>query len=384
MGHLRTRALRPRSGFDPTTGRLHVVIPIRERGAARVSELALPQELKDAGAEAPALRLHEGQPFDLDAYIADRDAIAAWYRNAGWMEARVRGVLEPAGDDLRVRLEVAPGPRLRAGEIRIESRGRSKPGMIRRAVVVEPGALIRPQELSESRARLSELGVFRSVDVRPVPLQEIGRERKAAACAGGRAPPRGGRHARRRRADAAGGRRAAAAVRATDRREGVSDIVVSYVERPDVTLEYGLRYSTLGFRRSRRRALLARQRTAADRRRPRAREPARLGLAPPPLRSADHRSTHVRDRPRVGDALRPARPHAAARVRRRRQSRRPSPRSRAGSAASASSRRGHSSRTRPPSAATTGCACSGATRTRGSSTSTAPASRRASPASAAT
>jgi outer membrane protein assembly factor BamA len=76
--------------------------------------------------------------------------------------------------------------------------------MIRRAVVVEPGALVRPQELAESRARLSELGVFRSVDVRPVPQQD------------------------------------------GEGSEGVGDIAVSYVERPDVTLEYGLRYSTKG------------------------------------------------------------------------------------------------------------------------------------------
>ena len=38
VGHLRTRALRPRSDFDAATGRLHVVVPIRERGAARVSD----------------------------------------------------------------------------------------------------------------------------------------------------------------------------------------------------------------------------------------------------------------------------------------------------------------------------------------------------------
>ncbi len=252
VGYLRTRALRPRSGFDPTTGRLHVVVPVRERGASRVSALLLPQELKDAGAKSLPLRLREGRPFDLDAYIADRDAIAAWYRNAGWMEARVRGVLEPAGEDLRVRLEVAPGPRLRAGEIRIESHGRSKPGMIRHAVVVEPGALIRPQELSESRARLSELGVFRSVDVRPVPLQEIGRVRKAAPATGGRGAAREGGSATLpdgARADAppaAGSSASGGSPGEKDRREGVSDIVVSYVERPDVTLEYGLRYSSSG------------------------------------------------------------------------------------------------------------------------------------------
>jgi outer membrane protein assembly factor BamA len=235
VGYLRTRVLTPRSGFEAASGRLYVLIPVRERGASRVSQLILPRELKETGADAPTLALREGQPFALDAYMADREAVGAWYRNAGWMEARVRGVLEPSADELRVRIEVAPGPRLRAGRIRIESTGRSRPAMVRRAVVVEPGALVRPQELSESRARLSELGVFRSVDVRPVPPQENAAAAPAATA----------------RADAAAaepggvGDEEANGV-AEEGSEAVGDIAVSYVERPDVTLEYGLRYSTTG------------------------------------------------------------------------------------------------------------------------------------------
>ena len=181
--------------------------------------------------------------------------------------------------------EVAPGPRLRAGEIRVESGGRSRPGMIRRAVVVEPGAIDPPA------GALGEPGT--ALGAGRLPLG--GRAARAAAGdrprAQGRAATgrgvRAERPSRRRARDAPQGRRASGAAGGESRREAVSDIVVSYVERPDVTLEYGLRYSTLGLRRSRRRALLARQRTPAGRRRPRAREPARLGLAPPPLRPAD-------------------------------------------------------------------------------------------------
>jgi hypothetical protein len=232
-GYLRASVLAPRSGFEAATGTLYVLIPIRERGASRVSQLLLPRELKEAGAEAPTLALHEGRPFALDAYVADRDTIGAWYHSAGWMEARVRGVLEPAGDELRVRIEVAPGPRLRAGRILIEGSGRSRPAMVRRAVVVEPGAIVRPRELAESRARLSELGVFRSVDVRPVPPQDSAPEEDQAA------PPS--------TEEAAGAADDQPDEVAGGHGEGgVGDIAVSYVERPDVTLEYGLRYSPSG------------------------------------------------------------------------------------------------------------------------------------------
>ncbi len=243
VGYLHVRVLRPRQGFDPETGAACTSwFPIRERSASLVSALVLPQELRDAGKEAPALSLREGKPFDLDAYIADRDVIAAWYRASGWMEARVRGVLEPSGDELRVSFVVAAGVRLRAGKVRIESRGRTRPTLVRHAVAVEPGAVIRPRELSESRARLAELNVFRSVDVRPVRLGEIEQVRKGTAAGetGGQGPPA-------LPAPPAGTARGEASAAATgESHEQVSDVVVSYVERRDVTLEYGLRYSRSG------------------------------------------------------------------------------------------------------------------------------------------
>ena len=68
-------------------------------------------------------------------------------------------------------------------------------------MTLEPGDLVRPRELAESRERLAELGFFRSVEVRP---------------------------------------------EARPGEPQVRDIVVNVATRPDVTVEYGLRYSTEG------------------------------------------------------------------------------------------------------------------------------------------
>ena len=200
-GYLRARVGPPRPKFDAGTGVLTVTIPVRERGPSRITKIDLPPEIADAGDAVPKLRLRTGEPFDVEAYLADRDAIAGWYRTEGWMEARVRGVLEPEGDDVGVTFAVEAGPRPRRGDVRVASNGRTSETMIRRQVEVEPGAIIRPQELSQTRARLSEMDVFTSVDVRPVPV---------------------------------------------DGRPDVRDLVVTYVERPDVTLEYGIHYDFSG------------------------------------------------------------------------------------------------------------------------------------------
>ncbi len=201
-GHLQARVGAPRRRFDPATGRLEVVIPLREGPASQVASVDLPAELQrpDVG-PAPQLKLAAGQPFDLSAYVADREALAAWFRQEGWPEAEVRGVLAPRDGRLAVAYVAQAGPRPVAGRLRLERETRTRRSLVERLVTVEEGDLLRPRDLSESRERLSELAVYRSVDVRGEP-------------------------------------------RADD--PGVRDVLVNLVDEPELQVEYGLRYTTEG------------------------------------------------------------------------------------------------------------------------------------------
>ncbi len=201
VGHLQARVRTPQQRFDPATGRLEVVIRVREGEASRVASLTLPEELGSTGAAPPKMRLAEGQPFDLSAYVADREALAAWFRQEGWPDANVRGVLAPRGGQLDVAFVAQAGERPRAGALRLERETRTRPGLIERLVTVREGDFLRPRDLAESRERLSELSVFSSVDVRGEP-----------------------------RADA----------------PAVRDVVVDVIDEADLQVEYGLRYTTEG------------------------------------------------------------------------------------------------------------------------------------------
>jgi outer membrane protein assembly factor BamA/autotransporter translocation and assembly factor TamB len=200
-GYVDARALVPRTRTEAGGERLVVTIPVRERTVSRVSGIVLPTEIEAAGREAPKLRLKAGEPFDVSAYIADRDAIAAWYRREGWPDARVAGVLQPGADGVSVRFGAEAGPRPRVGDVRVADDGRIRPRLVDSSLTLGPGDLIRPRALAESRERLAELGVFRSVEVRAEP---------------------------------------------TNGDPAVRDLVVSLAERPDVSVEYGVRYTTAG------------------------------------------------------------------------------------------------------------------------------------------
>ena len=201
IGHLRARSSAPRTAFDPVSGRLTVTIGVRERVASTVAGIELPEELTAETAPLPALRLARGEPFDLGGYVADRDAIGEWYRAQGWIDAQVGASIEARGEGVTVRYLVVAGPRPRVGSVRVVGTGKTSSGLIRRSLKLREGDLVKPAALSESRERLSDTGIFRSVDVR--------------------AEPRPGD-------------------------EGLRDVLVGLVHKPDVQLEYGLRYTTAG------------------------------------------------------------------------------------------------------------------------------------------
>jgi outer membrane protein assembly complex protein YaeT len=200
-GYVDARVRPPASAVDPATGALTVTFRIREGKASPVAGIDLPAEAVAAGPQGPAIQTKVGAPFDVSAYVADREAIGTWYRAQGWPDARVVGFLEPGPEGVAVRFAARAGPRPHVGEVRIEEAGRTSESLVRRAVTLEPGDLVRPHALAESRERLAELGIFRSVEVRPEP-------------------------------------------RPGDPQ--VRDIVVNVATRPDVTVEYGVRYTTQG------------------------------------------------------------------------------------------------------------------------------------------
>ena len=201
IGYLRVRVAPPRTRFDAGSGRLGVTIPVRERVASTIAEIELPEELREPALPPLALKLQQGEPFDLPAYVADRDALVAWYRAQGWIEAQAGSTIEIRGGKVVVHYNVDKGPRPRIGSVRVVDGGNTRSSLIRRSLKLREGDYLKPTELADSRERLSDIGIYRSIDVRTEPR-----------------PPG----------------------------SELRDVVVGLVPKPDVQVEYGLRYTTSG------------------------------------------------------------------------------------------------------------------------------------------
>jgi outer membrane protein insertion porin family len=200
-GFLDMQVETPVTSFAGDGAPLIVTIPVVEGDRAKVVALELPEEVRADGALASALALRDGEPFRLDAYRADRARLLAWLREEGHPDARVTSALEPRPGGLAVRFSADPGPRVTMGAVRTVRAGRTREAIAEAAVATSPGEVIRASHLEEARQRLTDTRVFRSVDLRLDPV----------------------------------------AGSAT-----VRDVVVDVVERPDVGVEYSVRYTTAG------------------------------------------------------------------------------------------------------------------------------------------
>jgi len=97
-------------------------------------------------------------------------AIRRWYFARGHPDVQVK--LTPRATDaadgteaVSVLAEITPGPMVRVGDVRITGNTHTREKTIRRLVSGKPGDLLNPILFDNGQARISRLGVFRTVDL---------------------------------------------------------------------------------------------------------------------------------------------------------------------------------------------------------------------------
>ena len=116
------------------------------------------------------LQVQPGQPFYEPAITAGRDAVQLEYLNLGFSSVEVVLTPELSPDRTRVGLNVAirEGAQTFVDHLIVVGNRRTSEDIIRREVLLRPGAPLGLRDLLESRRRLSALGLFRRIDIRQV------------------------------------------------------------------------------------------------------------------------------------------------------------------------------------------------------------------------
>jgi outer membrane protein insertion porin family len=123
------------------------------------------------------LQLQPGQPYYEPSITAARDALQLEYLNLGYSSVQVS--LAPAVSEDRTRvnlaIDVVEGAQTLVDHIIVVGNTRTSEEIIRREVLLRPGAPLGLKDLLESRRRLSSLGLFRRIDVRQLEHGEASR-----------------------------------------------------------------------------------------------------------------------------------------------------------------------------------------------------------------
>jgi len=204
MGYLRAVIGEPETRFDAATGTLLVAIPVEAGEPSIVESIELHGvEALDEREVRASLSLREGAPFRLTDFVKDRASLKTLYRSRGFLDVEVDQAVEPGlGPELlRARFVVREGASLKVKDITIVGNAATRESVIRRELALEPGAPLRLSDVNLTERRLAELRIFRSAEV---------------------------------------------VVTESGSGTGERDVVVHVVEAPDVSIDYGLRFTTNG------------------------------------------------------------------------------------------------------------------------------------------
>ncbi len=155
-----------------TVGLVTLVLRVEEGPRAVVDRV----ELQGASALEPdavleAARLLPSDPYALSALVAARERVLTLYRNQGFRAAEVeaRGDLDERGESALVTLAVREGERTRVDRVILAGLRVTRESAVRRLITIEPGEPLSPSAIAETRQSLVGSGLFRSVDIEPLP-----------------------------------------------------------------------------------------------------------------------------------------------------------------------------------------------------------------------
>jgi outer membrane protein assembly factor BamA len=110
-----------------------------------------------------------GQPYSAAAVASDRNNILAMYYNDGFPEARFDDTALPGSGPYRMRLtyKITEGTRIEVSKVLLTGYQFTRPGIIRRQVVIQPNGPLREGDVVETQRQLYNLGVFTRVQIAP-------------------------------------------------------------------------------------------------------------------------------------------------------------------------------------------------------------------------
>jgi outer membrane protein assembly complex protein YaeT len=166
--------------LDRATGDVRVGIAVTEGRRWVVHALAF--AVTDGSAPPPEIAAgRTDRPWTATWRQDTATAIRRWYYESGHPDVEIKLVAQtvPAANGtlaVSVVAHIIPGPVVHVGEIRFKGNTHTRDATLRRLVRGQPGAPLNPIRFNDSQAKISRLGVFRTVDLHYDPADAATRD----------------------------------------------------------------------------------------------------------------------------------------------------------------------------------------------------------------
>lgn len=149
---------------------LEIVFPIEEGPQTIVSSVRVEGADRLAG-ELPELQITEGEPLSPEKLNGDLVNLQTFYGNRGYIEIQVQPQVEWSEDrrSASVLYQVTEGPKVRIGSLTVGGNSYTDSDVILQKARLESGDVFSYRKLLEAQQRLYRMGIFRLVDMNPVP-----------------------------------------------------------------------------------------------------------------------------------------------------------------------------------------------------------------------
>lgn len=148
-------------------GNVAVFVDVKEGDQWFVADLKLEGvNQEDEETIRSMLQSSPGQAFSEANVAADRDNILAYYYNGGYPKAAFEWSLEPSAKPRQVNLRfvITEGPRLYVREVLITGLDATRPQLVNRQILLNPGEPVSQAKILDTQRRLYDLGIFAKVD----------------------------------------------------------------------------------------------------------------------------------------------------------------------------------------------------------------------------
>ena len=168
-GFAEARVGPPALAYSDDRARVRIVIPVQAGPRLTVGSIRLAGvRALDASALRTALGPPPGAPWSEAAVEEARRVLERQYARAGYLHPRVEARSTRRDHRVDVVFEVEEGPRTRVGRILVRGLTLTEERVVRRELPLAPGDPFDPEALLEAQRRLTQLGLFESVEVEPL------------------------------------------------------------------------------------------------------------------------------------------------------------------------------------------------------------------------